>query len=244
MKIKAGDVFTTREGGSVTVIGYRGCRTVLIKHNDSHGHESSTAVSSLRTGSIKNPYHPSVFGVGFIGVGEHPVSVAGKPTKSYQAWRTMLRLSYDPVIQTRLPSYIGCTVHPDWHNYQNFAEWYERQYRAEGWELGKGLIIEGNKLYSADTCVFVPQALNSLLNDSGDSRGDLPQGVSRYRNRYQAQLTVDGKAHYLGYYSTPEEAFQAYKLAKEANVKRMAEQYMYLIDPRVYSTLINYTVKP
>lgn len=244
MKIKAGDVFTTNDGGSVTVIEYRGYRNVLIKHNDTHGHEAYVPVGRLSTGSIKNPYHPSVCGVGFIGVGKHPVSVVGKLTKTYRAWADMINRSYNPVVRARLPSYAECTVHPDWHNYQNFAEWYERQYRAEGWELGKGLIIEGNKLYSADTCVFVPQALNSLFNDGNKSRGDLPQGVSRYRNRYRALLNADGKLRYLGYYSTPEEAFQAYKLAKEANVKRMAEQYMYLIDPRVYSTLINYTVKP
>ena len=241
-QIEAGDVFTTNEGGSVTVVEYRGWDEVVIKHNDAYGHVVVAQAGSLRNGRVKNPYHRSVFGVGFVGAGNHLVSVNGKDTPAYKTWSSMIKRCHCPKYHTKKPTYIGCSVHPDWHNFQNFAEWCERQYFAECWQLDKDLIVDGNKVYSADTCTFVPQQLNTLLNDCGATRGDLPQGVSRKGKRYKALLNIDGKQHYLGAYVTPSEAFEAYKLAKEANVKRMAEQYRCLIDPRVYDSLMRYEV--
>lgn len=156
----------------------------------------------------------------------------------------MFKRCYDPKSLARDPTYIGCTVHPDWHNFQNFAKWFECQYRTDGWQLDKDLTIEGNKVYSSDTCTFVPHQINSLLTDRGSARGDLPQGVVRKGERYVARLNLDGKLHYLGTYATPEEAFKIYKFAKEENIKRMAGLWKGLIDPRVYDLLINYEVKP
>lgn len=241
-QIKHGDVFPTNEGGDVTVLQYQNSKAVTVKHNDTNGHVVVVRADHLRNGKIKNPYHRSVFGVGFMGAGEYVSKVDGKHTSAYKTWRGMLERCYDSKLHARCPTYIGCSVHPDWHNFQNFAEWFERQYWAECWQLDKDLIVEGNKVYSADTCTFVPQQLNSLLTDCGATRGDLPQGVSRHRKRYQAKLSINGKLHCLGTHATPEEAFEAYKLAKEANVKRMAEQYKCLIDPRVYDSLMRYEV--
>ena len=241
-QIISGDVFPTNEGGSVTVLQYRNAHGVIIQHNDDYGHIATVRAGDLRRGMVKNPYHRSVYGVGFIGVGEHPVSVNRKLTPVYKTWNNMLERCYNPKFHARCPTYIGCSVHPDWHNFQNFAEWYERQYFATCWQLDKDLIVEGNKVYSANTCVFVPQQLNTLLSDCGATRGDLPQGVSRNGKGYRATLNIDGRLHQLGTYVTPSEAFQAYKLAKEANVERMAEQYKCLIDPRVYDSLMRYEV--
>lgn len=243
-QIKHGDVFPTNEGGSVTVIEYRGAFEVVIKHDDSYEHIATVTAHHLRNGGVRNPYRPSVCGIGFMGAGEYVSKVDGKHTSAYATWRGMLRRCCDPKSLARNPTYIGCTVHPDWHNFQNFAKWFECQYRTDGWQLDKDLTIEGNKVYSADTCVFVPSQLNSLLNDSGGARGDLPQGVVRKGEGYSARLNVDGKLHYLGTHHTPEEAFIHYKFAKEENIKRMAVLWKGLIDPRVYDLLINYEVKP
>lgn len=241
-KIEAGDVFNINSGGSVTVIDYIRGHEVVVKHNDQYGHIATVQAGSLRKGKIKNPYHPNVFGIGFIGVGEHVSGVNGKNTPVYTAWKTMISRCYDPKYHARCPTYIGCSVHSDWHNFQVFAEWYKQQPRAEGWHLDKDLITEGNKIYSADTCVFVPPLINTLLSDSRGSRGDLPQGVSRSKGKYRARLNVGGEHHELGEYTTPEKAFEIYKFAKEANVKHVADKYKNLIDPRVYSSLMRYKV--
>lgn len=244
-QIEIGDVFPTNEGGSVTVIEYHNALKVSVKHNDNHSHVTDVRAGDLRKGEVKNPYYPSVFGVGFIGIGEYATSQerGNKSSPAYTAWSNMLQRCYCPKYHAKKPSYVDCVAHEDWHNFQNFAKWYEQQYRADGWQLDKDLIIEGNKLYSADTCALIPHQLNNLMLDRSAMRGDLPIGVSRNRKRYQAELSVDGKKHKLGIYDTPEEAFEIYKFAKEANVRRMAEKYRGLINSRVYEALINYEVK-
>lgn len=187
-------------------------------------------------------YTPTVRGVGFLGVGNHKTKVGGKETPAYRTWKSMLTRCYDPSWHAEYPTYIGCTVTPEWHNFQTFAEWYHAQTIGEGWALDKDLTIKGNKVYSAETCTFVPPEINSLLINSKASRGDLPQGVSRFEGRYRARIRVRGKEQYLGLFSTPEAAFEAYKGVKEAHVKDMADFWKPELDPRVYAALMAYTV--
>ena len=76
-------------------------------------------------------------------------------------------------------------------------------------------------------------------------RGDNPIGVhfNKAQNKYQANCQVDGKLAFLGYYKTAEEAFNAYKKAKEAYIKEVAKEWRNNIDPRVYEALINWVVE-
>ena len=52
-----------------------------------------------------------------------------------------------------------------------------------------------------------------------------------------------GKREYLGFFKTEIEAFNAYKVAKEAFVKEQAEKWKDQIDPRAYEALMNYQVE-
>ena len=183
------------------------------------------------------------YGVGYIGVGDFKPKLGGKNTKAYDTWNDMFKRCYNPKVHAKHPTYIGCTVAEEWHNFQVFAEWFENQYRADGWQLDKDLIFEGNKTYSPETCTFVPRDLNLLLTDRRNERGNLPKGVALKNKKYQARINIEGVRQYLGVYSTPEEAFAVYKTAKEYNIKYMAEKYKFLIDPRVYNFLVNYEVK-
>ena len=48
---------------------------------------------------------------------------------------------------------------------------------------------------------------------------------------------------YLGCFNNPEDAFQAYKLAKEAYIKDVANKWKDKIDLRVYNALMSYKVE-
>lgn len=242
-KVKAGDEFTTNEGGRVVVVEYVNAKNVLVKHMDDYGHEMVVQSQSLREGGIRNPYHPSVYGFGFIGVGDYISKEGGKITKAYVTWNGMFTRCYSPKCQERQPTYIGCSVDERWHNFQVFAKWMNEQHREDDWQLDKDLISNGNKVYSPETCRFIPRALNTLLNDHGGARGDLPQGVTRQGDRFKARLRVNGEKLYLGTHPTAEQAFQVYKKAKEENIKRMAEIHKDVICPLVYEALIVYDVK-
>jgi hypothetical protein len=59
---------------------------------------------------------------------------------------------------------------------------------------------------------------NILNSGSRKKKSDLPMGVSldRRRSKYLAQIVIDGRYRFLGYFLTPEEAEAAYLAAKSA----------------------------
>ena len=197
---------------------------------------------------MKDLYKPSVYGVGFIGEGPYKAKVNGEHTKEYIAWRDMLKRCCSDNYHKKYPTYIGCEVCDEWLNFQNFAEWYdENHYEVSGerMALDKDILIKGNKIYSPDTCVFVPQSINLLFIKSNSKRGDLPIGVTynKQYKKYQSQCSVNKKQKHLGYYDTPEEAFQIYKQSKEACIKKAANDYAELIPFNLYQAMIDYEVE-
>lgn len=127
--------------------------------------------SKINYRNIKNPNAPSVCGVGFIGHGKFRSRKNSKITKVYLTWRGILVRCYDPKYHEKYPTYIGCTVDPRWHNFQNFCEdiqhlegyeeW-KNNTKSRAWALDKDIKIEGNKVYSKDTCMFVTAIENNL----------------------------------------------------------------------------------
>lgn len=142
------------------------------------------------------------------------------------------------------PRYVGCTN--SFNTLEVFTDWAVNQVGYnKGFDLDKDILIRGNKNYSEDTCVFVPQEINSLLISSNSVRGEWPVGVcySKQNSKFKATYTRNGKTVYLGYFNSPEAAFQAYKTAKEAFIKQQATKWRSQIDPRAYEALMNYEVE-
>ena len=61
--------------------------------------------------------------------------------------------------------------------------------------------------------------------------------------KFKASLTCGNVTKSLGFYDTPDGAFLAYKEAKEAHIKEVAEKWKEQIDSRVYDALMNWTVE-
>ena len=140
----------------------------------------------------------------------------------------MLERCYYEIVQSKQPTYKGCSVCDEWHNFQNFAKWFDENYYQCGNEkthLDKDILFKKNKIYSPDTCIFVPQKINLLFLKNGKNRGIYPIGVyfEKSRNKYNAHLCATGKT--IGRYNAPEEAFQAYKQTKENYIKKVADEY-------------------
>lgn len=182
------------------------------------------------------------YGVGYIGVGDFKSKLGGKNTKTYNTWSDMLKRCYSAKCQERHPTYIGCRVTDEWHDFQEFAKWYEVQANGDGWQLDKDLIFEGNKTYSPEFCSIIPREINTLLTDRRNERGELPRGVALKNRKYQVRVNKKGARKYLGVYPTAEEAFDVYKSAKEEILRSVAEEFKDLIHPKVYQFLIKYEV--
>jgi len=186
-----------------------------------------------------------VFGVGVNDwVGN--IWVGGKVIWEYQLWMGMLQRCFCEKCKQKYPTYEGVTCSKEWLSMTKFIEDVSqmRGYGFDGWQLDKDILVKGNKLYSKDTCCFVPAEVNLLLTKCDNSRGEYPVGVhfDKASGKFMARLAINGKRKYLGLFNTPEEAFFAYKAAKEAQIKVVADKWKHLLDERVYLALLDYEV--
>lgn len=188
-----------------------------------------TTICGIRKGTVRYPLHPSVVGgKGYLGIGKHKATIDNAPSEVYKIWKRMLVRAYDPKYHERQPTYKDVTVHPDWHNFQIFAEWfyYESNYQ-EGWHLDKDLLSGESKVYSKSTCIFIPQALNNFMigTPSTNTSGYLGVSWSKRRNKWLASIRIDNKLKQLGCFETKEEASETYKMARTIRVKEIQERY-------------------
>ena len=181
-----------------------------------------------------------------IGINDYEglTKIKGKSIQSYHIWREMLSRCYDPKSQQRYPSYIGCSVCEEWLYFSNFKQWFDENY-IEGYSLDKDILVKGNKVYSPQTCCFVPRKINSLLVKREAERGDYAIGVVKKGNCYIARLSRGGRQEHIGCFKTEYEAFIAYKEAREAWIKEVATQALLRkeISEKVYNALVNYKVE-
>lgn len=239
--LNIGDVFITKQGCKLKVIEYKNNSNVLIEFQDNFKYRKLVRKRHVLDGLIKNPYHKSVVDIGYVGVGRFLTSIKGKATVEYSTWTAMIQRCYSKEIQKKCPTYEDCTVCDEWHNFQNFAEWYTSQEHYElGYEIDKDLLIEGNRIYSPDTCVLAPKELNSLLNKQEKARGKYPIGVcfDRNKNKFLASVRMNGKQVYLGRYENPHEAAEVYQKAKKQYILKKALEWKDQIDERLFDALI------
>lgn len=157
----------------------------------------------------------------------------------YSAWKKMLERCYSDKYQDKRPTYKGCTVSEEWLTFSNFRKWMEGQ-NFEGKQLDKDLLFEGNKTYSAETCVFVTPATNSFASDRGAARGEWLIGVywNKQVEKFQSMCSnpLTGKREYLGLYTCEQEAHNAWLKRKLELAHELAAIQE---DPRVAKALID-----
>lgn len=135
----------------------------------------------------------------------------------YRTWKDMLARAYSDKYKQKQPTYQGVTVCEEWHSFMNFRSWMETQ-DWEGKHLDKDILVQGNKVYSPTTCVFVDGVVNLFLGDSAAARGEWPIGVHWYgRNQKfmsQCNNPFSRKRECLGYFHCPNQAHLAWKARK------------------------------
>lgn len=235
---EVGDTVETTRCGNATLVGCIGSGKCYVKFED--GTVVKTYLTSFRKGQVANPYHPSMAGVGFIGVPED--GVLAKDCIEYKLWSSMFGRCYRP--RPHDYRYKGCTVDPRWHNFQDFRKWFKESEYQPGWELDKDVVVKGNKVYGPDTSFFVPKPINNFLVLRTAARGGLPIGVTYHKkhNLYYAQLSKFAKQRIIGAFECLDEAFHAYKAAKEEHARELAALYKGQINDKVYDALNNYVV--
>jgi hypothetical protein len=144
----------------------------------------------------------------------------------YVVWKDMLKRCYSMVFLKKYPTYRGCSVCDDWIYFMTFKAWMEKQ-DWEGKHLDKDILVEGNKVYSPETCRFVDSNINLFLGDCAASRGLWPLGVSWRKdiNKFQAHCRnpFTLKKEYLGHFTCPQAAHEAWRRRKQRYATMLAD---------------------
>lgn len=244
---RVGEVYTTNEGYRVIITEYRDFKSCdIVFEHDNSIKLYNYCYNIIQKGAVRNPFHKSLLDVGYMGMGKYTSSTMIGTTTIYRHWSAMIGRCYNEKTQKENPTYKGCTTDPHWHCFQNFAKWYEENYNPEtmqGWSLDKDILVKSNKIYSPETCCFVPNEINVLFIKRESKRGKYPIGVTKSGNKFMAKINKFGKRVSLGYYSTIEEAFQVYKVAKEKHIKEIADKWKGQISEKTYKAMYSYQVE-
>lgn len=240
-------------GSKMIIKEYKSCMDMDVYFPEYNWTAKNVQYSHFKRGNVSCPYERRVYGIGYLGEGKYKVNENGEHTKCYKTWYSMIRRCYDSKFHEKEQTYIGCTVCEEWHNYINFGDWFTNNYyeiEGQRMHLDKDILNKGNKIYSPDTCVFVPNNINVLFVKNDKVRGDYPIGVSYHKTggKFMAKCRIydfkenKSKQKNLGLYDTIEKAFEAYKQFKENHIKKVADYYKEQIPIKLYKAMYDYKV--
>ena len=168
-------------------------------------------------------------------------SVNGKRVECpfYRIWRSMLKRCYNEKHLQTHPTYRGCFVVEEWLTFSNFLMWWKEN-QIEGWKIDKDLLSD-SKVYSPETCIFIPSWLNKFTLTSLGKRGDWPIGASYCKDRGLFQSVcnhpIKMKKEGLGRFSTPEAASAAWRRRK-LEIAYELKHLIDSVDSRIYSRVV------
>lgn len=176
---------------------------------------------------------PSLYGRGFMSKGKYNCT---NSKKARSVWEEMFRRCYNEKFQEKNKTYFLFEVSENWYNFQNFAEWFYKNY-VDSWHLDKDILTDGGFTYGDHTCCFVPRIINNQFEGwKGSKNGNL-RGVEKDGNSYHSSMSVKGKKISLGWYKTPEEAHEVWRVEKNKYISELAETYKDQLSEKVYNKL-------
>lgn len=176
-----------------------------------------------------------VYGAGINNYNER-VNIGGRPIKSYQIWQDILRRCYSEKYKNKNPTYMGTSMCKEWLLFSNFKKWFDANYPDElareldiRFDIDKDLLSENSKVYSPDTCVFLPKKVNVFLSNKKSNNTSGYTGVSWHKTNRSWRVRINefgtNKNKYIGYFKNLEDASIAYELARAVEAEK-AKEYL------------------
>ena len=244
-KDRVGETGYNNKNELMKIIEYNTYGDIVVEFQDEYKSCIHTSYQRFKDGYVSNPY-------GNTKRGEYKLGEYGRGNNrnkiSYWYWNAMISRCHDNYLLEKEPSYKQCTICEEWKEYSSFDKWFNENYyeiENEKMELDKDILFKGNKIYSPETCIFVPKNINLLFIKSDAKRGEYPIGVNynKRSGKFRARCGEYGKRVNLGTFDTPEEAFNAYKNEKERYIKEVADLYKDRIPQKLYEALYKYEVE-
>lgn len=159
---------------------------------------------------------------------------------AYDRWASMITRCYSEVCHKKQPAYIDAEVCDEWKYFSNFRRWWVNNY-TDGWQLDKDILSVGCKVYSPETCIYVPGWLNKFITNKPKSRGCCRVGVSIHKrdNKFYASCSdpkIKGGG-YLGRFETESSAYNVW-LNKKLEIALKYKDEMDEINIEVYPKVI------
>lgn len=236
-----GSIFNLNYGGSCEIVHYENAEKVWVLFDCGYLNNRTVRMSELRKGEVKNPYFPTIFGLGYLGFGKYNTKDIGGNGAVYRLWKSMLNRCYNELRLNTEKSYRGCTVCDEWLNFQNFAKWYlENDFYGLGYDLDKDMLSISSKVYSPETCCLIPKKINNLVRETSYKNSDLPRGVQWSSDgiRFLGRFSQGGKQN-TKLFDNIADAESFYYEKRREYAKKLAELFKGKIDNRVYKKLYN-----
>lgn len=246
---RLGETNKNSYGTLMKIIEYKDCHNLIVEFQDENKFKKKSTYRLFKIGRISNPYDKKVCGVGCVGVGKYTNAIINdNHTTHYSHWLAMLNRCYSKKLHILSPTYITCSVCEEWLNFQSFAKWFDENYyeiENEIMCLDKDILSKGNKIYSPNTCIFVPKSINGLFVKNDVRRGKYPIGI--YEDRGYLRVSCrdfNNNKIQLGTYplNKEKEAFSIYKNFKEKTIKYAADLYKDKIPNKLYEAMYKYQV--
>lgn len=249
-KNRIGEVRYNKHGTKLEIIDYKNSKEIYVQIHDKDNFIIKTSYKAFDTGNIRSAYDKTLCGVGYLGSMKYNVNKI-HDMKSYKYWSGMLKRCYSENSLEVRPVYNNCLVNEEWHNFTTFNEWFDNNYyeiNNELMDLDKDILHKNNKIYSSESCIFVPHRINSIIISCNSRRGKYPIGVTTNNGKITAKysrLQPNGKSKSisLGIFDNEIKAFHAYKEAKEKYIKEVADEYKDKIPNKLYKAMYNYKIE-
>lgn len=235
------EVFSSRSFGDFVIDRYVNCHEVYIKFLNT-GSIGKASAGNIRNGFVKDVMAPSVAGIGYLGGDKFKCRYPGRggsQTKEYATWSSMIRRCYAPENDIIGRAYADCSVCPEWHNFQVFAEWCQTQPEMlhSNSSLDKDIRVRGNRVYSPAGCSFVPLDINIAVTGKKHFNTTGLTGIHATPEGFAAEVTLCGTGMRIGTFATKELAHFMYCSIKNAYIRGLAEVHKDKLSLEVYLKL-------
>lgn len=212
-----GDTYKSNKFGEVTIWEIIDSRNWKVQFKNT-GHIDTFRPSDIRSGSIKDYWAPSVYGVGII----NSKKLAHDNKEAYKHWLQLIKRTNDEVWKKDNPTYKDVKVNKQWKQFKNFLLWYNKQKSSPDHVLDKDIFSPKVKTYKARNCYMIPKDLNLFFSVNTAKKGSKERHVGVHKvgrgyvvriNGYNAHYPTESggtTGSYVGTYPTLKDAIAVY----------------------------------
>lgn len=221
-KKRIGEKFFHPKYGEYTITSYTNCEEVSIRFKNT-GYEYVTSYNHIQNIEVRDRWYKCKYG-SHIGDCETNID-------AYKTWYNMIYRCQHSV------GYEDVCVCKEWHEFATFLKWYNNQYKEDNWHLDKDILSNGVRIYSPQTCCFLPPEINTFFEKFKKAKGF---SYNKKRKKYEAYCRERGKYIHLGLYQTPAEARIAYLNYKRNLLEELINPYLGKISIELYNAMKKY----